>query len=248
MSPGTLERLQARTLGLAHEFLEFLFPVTCTGCGKHDAGSGDDGERWLCVACRQQTIPDWPVCVVCGSFSPTGRTCYPCLPKTPLAGTTAVGLYRDPILRSAITTFKFHGVRALARPLGELLAQRIAARGLPPATLIPLPLHPRRQRERGFNQAHLLADVAGALLGLPVEHLLTRTRATSPQTSILESQAVRRRNVSGIFALQPFKTLTVRRAILVDDVLTTGATLTEAARTLRTAGGEEIWAAVVARG
>lgn len=208
----------------------------------------------LCAECRARIRADRPTCTVCGEYAPTGRTCYGCLPATPLAGSVAVGPYEDPVLRSAIKRLKFTGIRSLAQPLAELLARRIVARNLLPAILVPLPLHPRRERARGFNQARLLADAAGELLGLPVEHLLIRTRQTSPQTSILGSPRQRRRNVAGAFALRASPrsetpTLSKRpRTILLDDVLTTGASLTEAGSVLRAAGVEEIWAAVVARG
>ncbi|MDP3685722.1 MAG: phosphoribosyltransferase family protein [bacterium] len=261
--------------------LDLLFPIACVGCGKYDEGGGqqaphsahgasrgrtgstDDGERWLCAACRERIEPDVPRCLVCREHSPTGRTCYPCLPKTPLTGTIAVGWYHDPILRAAIAALKFRGVRALADPLGELLARRLMGHG-PQAmghgetALVSLPLHPRRERARGFNQARLLAKAIGEQLNLPVHNVLVRTRPTAPQTSLIGSTEVRRQNVARAFALSSSSTpLPVQqeghpqfpsRIILVDDVLTSGATLEAAAAVLADAGAKEIWAAVVARG
>lgn len=142
--------------------------------------------------------------------------------------------------------------------------------------LVPVPLYPRRERERGFNQARLLAEALAHVLGLSVVEPLSRTRATSPQTSIHEASAShRRRNVAGAFAADLQHPLLagmhappssdvvgtssdvggstdvgeqIGRVILIDDVLTSGATLLEAAATLRAAGIPEVWAAVVARG
>lgn len=217
-----------------------------------------DDERWLCASCRERIAPDRPACVVCGKDSPTGLTHPRCGPKTALTGVLAVGRYADPVLQAAIKHLKFHGVRALAEPLGGLLARRITAIGLTghgqTTVLIPLPLHPRRERWRGFNQARLLAVAAGRRLGLPVTDTLVRTRATSPQTTILESPRIRRQNVAGAFAVRrPLSNLpqvisSIQRAVLVDDVLTTGATMAEAASVLRAAGAADVWAAVVARG
>lgn len=256
-----LGALRASALRRARELLEILFPVTCVGCGAYSPptfegpGTSDgsrqaEADRWLCGNCRAQIRYSRAACLACRAYSPTGRTCYACLPDTPLAGAVAVGPYQDPVLQAAIKRLKFSGIRSLAFPLGELLARRLAAAGLSPAVLVPLPLHPRKERERGFNQAQLLADVAGDLLGLPVVNLLVRTRPTSPQTSILESPRERNRNVAGAFAMrtpvpgyQP-----PERVMLVDDVLTTGATLTAAAHVLRNAGIADVWAAVIARG
>lgn len=228
--------------------LDLLFPIACVGCGRYECG-------WLCADCQAAIGTGHLRCSVCGKSAPTGRTCSACLGKTPLMGVIAVGPYHDPVLQTAIWTLKFHGVRELARVLGELLAGRVVAAGLgtglaSPPLLVPLPLHRRRERARGFNQARLLAEAVATRLHLPWADLLLRTRATSPQTSILESPTARRRNIAGAFALrQPHAQFRMpTRVILIDDVLTTGATLTEAAEVLREAGAPEIWAAVIARG
>lgn len=247
---------QARIL--SRTVLDLLFPIACVGCGVYNESdkNTDDGARWLCAACRERIEPEVSRCLVCREHSATGRTCYSCLPKTPLTGTIAVGWYHDPILRAAITALKFRGVRALADPLGVLLARRLIGRG-PQAmghgetALVPLPLYPRRERMRGFNQARLLAKAIGERLDLPVHDALVRTRSTAPQTSLLGSTAVRRQNVARAFALSPLPTPGPQlppRLILVDDVLTSGATLEAAAAVLADAGAKEIWAAVVARG
>lgn len=254
-------RVPSSARALIREAVDFLFPVACVGCGRYGGDTetreqgtrSTDGERWLCTRCREGLWPERPTCVACGKDSPRGVTHPRCSTHTPLREVVAVGRYGDPVLQAAIKHLKFHGARALAEPLGELLARRITAAGLTghgqTAALIPLPLHPRRERWRGFNQARLLAVAAGRRLGLPVTDALVRTRATSPQTTILESPRVRQQNVAGAFSLaREFDPSLVSRALLVDDVLTTGASLTEAARVLAAAGVPEIWAAVVARG
>lgn len=230
--------------------LDVLFPIACVGCGTYgqDSANGDTGEQWLCTTCREEIKSEWAQCLVCGEHSPTGRTCYACLPRTSLAGSVAAGPYSDPTLRSAIAALKFRGVRALAHPLGELLARRIMAMGLQNIVLVPLPLHPRRERMRGFNQSRLLAERIGTQLASPMQDLLLRTRSTAPQTSLLGSAALRRENVAAAFALRSPTEPLPSHIVLIDDVLTSGATLEAAARVLADAGAKEIWAAVVARG
>jgi ComF family protein len=151
-------------------------------------------------------------------------------------------------MREAVHAFKFGGRRALAVPLGDLLVET-AAGSLPagaPDLLLPVPLHPRRQRTRGFNQAGLLARRLGRSHGWPVrEDVLVRTVATPSQTEL--DAAGRRANVRGAFRLRRPAAVAGRHVVLVDDVLTTGATLSECARCLRAAGAARVGALTVAR-
>jgi ComF family protein len=152
------------------------------------------------------------------------------------------------VVREALHAFKFGARRALAAPLGDLLAEVAAARPLAPVPdlLLPVPLHPRRERERGFNQASLLARRVGRSLGRPVrEDVLARVVATRSQTEL--DAAARRANVRNAFEVRQPAPIVGRHVILVDDVLTTGATLSECARRLREAGAAVVGALTVAR-
>lgn len=136
----------------------------------------------------------------------------------------------------------------MAIPLGDLLAE--AGVTLLPAgradLLVPVPLHPRRQRERGFNQAALLAERVGRVWGRPViASALVRTMATPPQTEL--SGEARRRNVRGAFAVVRPRQVAGRRVLLIDDVMTTGATVEACAAPLRGAGAAEVGVLTVAR-
>jgi len=141
-------------------------------------------------------------------------------------------------LREAIHALKFRGRRALAAPLGSLMAERIAVAGLPAAqVVIPVPLHHRRLRERGYNQSELLAKEVSHHLGLPVNSdVLVRRQATEAQSGL--TLDVRRANVRGAFAT--VRSLAGQRVLLVDDVLSTGFTVSECAKMLRQAGAVQV--------
>jgi ComF family protein len=152
------------------------------------------------------------------------------------------------VVREALHALKFRGQRALAVPLGALLVEATRA-GLPggaPQLLVPVPLHPRRERERGFNQAALLARRVGRAWGCAVRgDVLVRTVATRSQTEL--DAAARRANVRDAFRARRSALVEGRHVVLVDDVLTTGATLSECARCLRAAGAAAVGALTVAR-
>jgi ComF family protein len=216
-----------------------------------------DGFRpWL------QRAQGWllpPTCVLCldPGQPPTRDLCAACeadLPRSPeLAPPAAFDAALAPFaydwpVDALIRDFKYHGRLAHGRVLGTLLADAAGAAlsgGEPvPQALVPVPLHPRRERERGYNQAWELARVLGRELGIPVvANLVLRTRETPPQASL--DAAARRTNLVGAFALR--RAPGVERIALVDDVLTTGATLGELARVLRAAGAGRVTAWTVAR-
>lgn len=150
-------------------------------------------------------------------------------------------------LRALIQRLKYDGYRPLAKPLGRFLAE--AARRLeekPFDLLIPVPLHRRRQRQRGFNQAALLAAQVSRLLNIPVGAKdCVRVRDTPPQTGL--RAADRRKNVAGAFDVPEPQRVRGRRVLLIDDVLTTGATAHACAQALRDAGARRVWVATLAR-
>lgn len=152
--------------------------------------------------------------------------------------------------RSAIRALKFRRQRRLAQPLGRLLVEAIQRAGVAPIDLvIPMPLHASRKRERGYNQAALLAGPVARALALPLrDDALARVRATRPQTHL--HRDARRANVAGAFALTgpaAARALAGQRILLIDDVTTTGATLESAAEALLDAQPAAIYAAAVAR-
>jgi ComF family protein len=200
-----------------------------------------------CAACaRGLDRPlDGPVCAVCWA-SVTRLTPYSFHTSTIDTGRSASDY--EGALREIIHAFKYEGRRSLSSPLGALM--RDAGRDLidDAACAVPVPLHPWRRLQRGFNQA---ADLASTL-NLPVLHALWRRRMTPPQTGL--TAGARRRNVRGAFRLSPLVShstihaaLVDRVVVLVDDVRTTGATLDACAHVLKDAGAREVRALTLAR-
>jgi ComF family protein len=151
------------------------------------------------------------------------------------------------VVRSALHALKYAGEQRLAVPLGEALAARWRRAGAMGSLVVPVPVHASRRRERGYDQAELLARVAADRLGLPMNAALERTRATTPQYRLdRQRRAV---NVADAFEVRPGAASAVadQTVVLVDDVVTTGATLSASAAALLRAGAVAVAAVTVAR-
>ncbi|HSV70599.1 MAG TPA: ComF family protein [Methylibium sp.] len=207
-------------------------------------------ERRLCGDCVTRFAPPRPRCERCALPLPTLQAlCGGCLREPPpWSSAVAACDYGHP-WDGLLAALKFDGALDLAPGLAGLLARRLAARA-PVAVdaMLPVPLAPRRLRERGYNQASLLAQAVARARGVPVRegHLL-RLADTPPQLGLSRTQ--RRANLRGAFAVEPLALSALRgqRLALVDDVMTTGATLAEASRSLLAAGAAEVQVWVVAR-
>ncbi|MBV9121212.1 MAG: ComF family protein [Chloroflexi bacterium] len=151
----------------------------------------------------------------------------------------------DGAVRLAIHRLKYNGQRALAEPLGDYLSSVAEDAGLTADMIVPLPLHPRRLRQRGYNQSELLARRAGQRLGLPVARAAIRNRDTADQIGLSRRQ--RQDNVRGAFACCDPDAVRGKRLLLIDDVCTTGSSLFACAAPLLRAGAGEVWGLAVAR-
>lgn len=238
-------------------FLDLVFPAMCPVCGGPlGAGRRDP----LCGACWEgveRLTPPW--CWTCGL--PFGRfaggewasadhahRCADCRRHPPAFSYARAAARYGGVVREALHAFKFLGRRALAGPLGDLMAEmgRLSLPVPDPDLLIPVPLHPRRERERGFNQSLLLARRLGRAWGLPVRvDILARTVATPPQTDLGAEE--RRANVRRAFALRRPELVAGRHVILVDDIVTTGSTAGACAARLREGGAATVGVVSVAR-
>ena len=231
--------------GLLRDTFDLLFPGQCGAC---EARVG--GRAVFCGACAATVEPlGHPRCLVCAvPFSGAGddHPCAECLAKAPaFAGIAAPFLYGGPVA-FAVRAFKYAGRTDLADGLGHAIAA-----SLPPERVdrvVPVPLHEHRLSERGYDQAGLLATVVARCTGTRVDHdALVRRRETAPQAGL--GRVARRLNVRGAFAARPRRRagLEGERIVLVDDVVTTAATVRACASALRRAGAREVWVAAVAR-
>ena len=217
-----------------------LFPPTCILCG----AAGSPG-RDLCPLCRRDLPENRVACRHCASPLPAPGVCGVCLRRPPAFDRCiAPFLFADGVAE-LITDLKFHGRLPCARLLASLLAEAVAREGaVAPSMVIPVPLHGGRLRERGFNQTWEVGRHLSRHLGVPLNGRdCVRVRATTAQSAL--SRKARASNLRRAFALR--RPLGVRHVALLDDVMTTGATLHELAGVLKRAGVARVDAWCVAR-
>lgn len=243
-------RLKNALRGFGSGLLDLFLPRRCAGC--RDAWMHSGAGFW-CERCLAE-LP-WithPLCPRCGRpYSKSGASidhaCGDCLLSAyPFDSARSATLYSG-VIRDRIHQFKFGGQLEWAPALTELLADAWTKAALPHVQLIlPVPLHPKRLRERGFNQSGILAKALGKRFGVPFAFdLLQRGRWTEPQTRL--SRADRLTNVRGAFQVTDGSRVEGRTIVLVDDVFTTGATLSECATTLKASGAKSVHVLTVAR-
>jgi competence protein ComFC len=228
--------------------LSLLYPPSCEGCG---ASVGDN--EYLCADCQARApriVP--PFCEKCSEpFSgaiTSSFECSNCADQT-LHFEAAIAAYRARgIVRRLIHEFKYDQHQYLRHLIGHWLSDVLTDARVAEIrfdAIVPVPLHPAKQRERGFNQATLLARSLSARSGIPVSGTLQRIRYTKTQTAF--DRAERMENLRGAFRLRPGRDVRGLRVLLVDDVLTTGSTLSECARVLKHGGARSVYAATAAR-
>ena len=227
--------------------LDLLLPMRCLGCGKEGGLLCPP-----CIAALPRLEP--PFCDICADLGVSGicRDCRERLGSSSqgIKGKEGLAGVRAPYLmqgaaRQTIHQFKYRNVRVAAPLLGRLLADYLSANPIPGDVLVPVPLHPRKLRERGYNQAGLLAREVSKLTGLPVaEKLLYRTRNTPPQARTSGRQQ-RVENMEGVFTCPT--DATGMSLIVVDDVSTTGSTLAACAAALKETGALSVWGLTFAK-
>jgi predicted amidophosphoribosyltransferase len=253
--------------------LDTLFPIHCLSCQAEGS--------FICAECLAE-IPPLPfqVCPKCEKLmTENGKLCERCKKnKPPLDALVAAAKYKQNNIAELVHLFKYNFAADLSAPLGALLIKIILKNNLPlPDVIVPVPLHPRRKRWRGFNQAELLADYICENLApgfkIPVfPDLIVRQKYTPPQMKI-GKYAERRKNMQGAFAINKnidnkghrmsfgrfawtfdVQNLTChqdflhnKKILLIDDICTTGATLFECAKILKASGAKKIYAGVIAR-
>lgn len=229
---------------IGQSLLDLLFPPRCVSCGARGT--------LLCAACLGTMRPPAPpLCPRCGRSLAGLPSCPTCAAgRGPVAlDSVRVATVYGGTIRKAIHALKYSRQRRLAAPLGDLLAGVLDELGQPVDALVPVPLHTTRRRDRGYNQAELLARSGARRLGIVcLPGALVRTRATPPQVGL--SLAERQLNVAGAFSLAAPSSATGlagKRLAIVDDVTTTGSTLEAAAQALRAASPASILGLALAR-
>ena len=230
-----------------HEFvLDILFPIACISCGRE--------KEWLCEDCFSRVfIQNEQVCGICERVNtPDGRTCQKCKKKNSLGAFIVATSYINSSISHAVHLYKYRFVSDLHVQLGNLMIKALQKTDLPLADMIiPVPLHPKRLRWRGFNQSELLAKHVSSNL-LPQtnieleEKILVRKKYTPPQMKISNYQH-RKQNMQGAFCVTDAEKIKNKTILLIDDIATTGSTIFECAQVLKNSGAKEIYAAVIAR-
>ena len=229
---------------------DLLLPPRCHACRGPLSASGP---LHICPQCREQCTPiASPLCSCCGipfaTENGSDHPCGDCLQHPPPFAAARAAFVYDGTLRDLIHRFKYRHQVRLRRPLGQLMASELAepVTAWQPDLIVPVPLHPRRLRERGFNQAILLGTFLAREWHIPLARTaLDRIRWTVPQIELDHHE--RAANVRGAFAVRKPAAVAGKRILLLDDVLTTGSTATECARVLGKAKAAEVFVGAVAR-
>lgn len=237
---------------ILHHLLDIIYPPRCHICQGVIEKDREDNNR-ICPDCLSSfTTISSPFCTICGkpfaSLSGENHPCENCLRQPPAYDILAAPYLYEGYLLQAIHQLKYSGKTHLAGSLGALLASFAKGwlEGEKDLMIMPIPLHAKRLRERGFNQSLLLARAMAADLDLEIDFLsLRRKRFTKPQINLKFHE--RHKNVKNAFEISGRGIIKGKSVILLDDVATTGNTMNECARTLKRAGCEKVYGLVLAR-
>lgn len=237
--------VQKISFGLFH----LLFPDDCRVC---NTPLTEVSRVPVCRACHSKVRPAHAeyFCLCCHApfsspfpLASDGRCSLCRLGLSGFDEAYTYGFYEGP-LQQLIRLFKYSGIQTLAKPLGRLLSDALP-RDRRYDLIVPMPMHWRRRWTRGFNQAALLAEELAHRTGLPLKDAVTRAKATNPQAGLTGNQ--RRQNVQAAFRVRRPSSVAGKRILLIDDVLTTGATAAACARELKRAGASAVTILTVAR-
>lgn len=226
-----------------HDFMfleDILFPKFCLGCGLIGA--------YICLRCEKKLqYREHDICPYCYKRSMYGFTHPNCRRRLGLDGAQSVFQY-NPLFRKLIKNFKYRSASKIFEELKQVILPSMLQKiYIPPnAYLNPIPLHPLRQKERGFNQAHLVAEYFATYFHLPLTQVLTRVKETKAQAQLTkpEDRVANMRNAFEILE----NSYVPQTVIVVDDVLTSGSTLKEAAHVLKSHGVRHVFALTLAHG
>lgn len=226
------------------DLLDFIFPKRCLGCGRLG--------KYFCERCRltiKLIASNEAICPICQKLSIDGATHLPCQTLYTIDGLTSFFRY-DGIIKKAVKAIKYRYISDLAKEFVDLVPSsslQLTTHNLQPTTFIPIPLHPFRFRERGFNQAEVLGKLIAKRLNIPMRtDIVKRIKKTTPQVQ-MKDRKKRLENMRGVFSSNNLTMKQYNNVILFDDVYTTGATLVSAANVLKRAGFKTVWGLTMVR-
>lgn len=219
-------------------FFDLVFPKTCLGCGREG--------MYLCNLCMQKIKRPVPVCPYCRHPSIDGATHSNCQKRLGLDGLSAIWEYEG-ITRKAILALKYKYATEISKEISEHLISSLSDFVMPNVHfLTPIPVHWYRQNTRGFNQSLEIGRVVAVNMGYRfIPDLLIKKISTVPQAGL--SGKARRKNMKGVFEINPTPQLPGMSCLLFDDVFTTGSTLFEATKVLKRSGVKKVWGLTIAR-
>ncbi len=232
--------LKPLSLDIKNFVVDTLFPITCVCC--------DTEGQFICNACTGSFARAQQLCIVCGKASPGGATHPGC--KTPWGadGIVAIYDYHDDNVARAVIQGKYNFLPGVYQQLGSMVAAKLQTDYpyvLTNAAIVPVPLSSARRRWRGFNQSEILCQEIARSANLPLLPFLKRARDTRTQKDLKREERIK--NVADCFALAEGIDIHNKSILLVDDVTTTGSTMSEAVKVLKRNGAASVWCLAVAR-
>jgi ComF family protein len=223
-------------------FFDALFAPVCAHCRK----SVSDPENFLCEECfKSAKINKTLFCPVCRARVPENRKI--CHFDCPYLLAAACD-YNDPVVQSAIHYLKYKRIRSLSKRISEIILNCVSELNFDFSgfTVAPIPLHRKKEFSRGFNQSRIIAELISKKLNLPLEDLLVKTKNNKQQAGLRDYEK-RKENAAGCFSAVNPEKISGKNIILVDDVFTSGATMNEAVKVLKSCGAKKIIALVAAK-
>ncbi len=224
-------------MNIKKKILNLVFPKICVNC--HKIGF------WLCQTCKKTIIKiKYSFCPKCKKITNLGRFCPRCKRQSVIRGVIAYGYYKG-ALKELVHFYKYRNVLEIKKFLANYIIDKTQD-GLPRGDLIlvPIPLHPRKQNERGFNQCYEIGRELEKNLDIKLVDCLKRVKYTKSQIGL--SHFDRLKNLQGAFAFKSNIDITGKTVLLLDDVYTSGATMATAAKVLRQNGAKDVWGICVA--
>jgi len=218
--------------------LDLLFPPYCIGCGREGS--------YICGRCeRELSFISPPVCAICGRPLLPDSQCPGCISKDHAIDGIRAPFVFNGLIRHVIHELKYRNLRASVPALAAFLHDFLKENPLPGNVLVPVPIHQKRLRERGYNQSALITHELSRLGGIPaIDNCLVRQTYIAPQAK-LATAADRLKNITGAFACKDER-LKGKQVILIDDVSTSGATMNACAAALKSGGAVTVWGLVLA--